>query len=1085
MRKIHVVSGSIKKSHKKTSSVLDRYLNRTSPRSWSGKLCDQALKRLSDDIKAIATRQTYISVFVSNKDKPIFTIGSKQKLSKDGTFPKSIKSINKKIHHIDKNTQQEAILAVVRIASIFHDVGKATHIFQEKLHRFLKNEKENGPDPLRHEYFSAIFFDSLFKNEKTDASFIEKLKNISDLEIENSLNFASEECNRIADNPNAKFKFDFINQDDVKKSIGLLILSHHKLASLGERHLSYDLTPSEYKNEADSKIFDKFDQNGKNFKIKNEHFRDIFIKDQKWKDRLSENAKILNSLHPSEASIDAYARGALIFADRYGSAKKEESSDLNSTLANTTQSGDGSEKSVPADNLHQHTERVYKATRPALSAIFREQENYPGIEEKDIPSQILHPKQDGHYAWQGLAAKKAADLAKTSEGGFFACLMAGTGTGKTRAAPTILTAATLHDKNHNRQKVRFTLGLGLVTLANQSGEEYQNELGFKNRDIKIIVGRPKIDFDDKDENEDFESLNVMPVKEEQNLFYKKTNDHKNIDEEKWLKSLGEKQKQQISQFVKDYAEEEFSEKNAKKVIDFAQTPILCATIDNIIGVAFPNKTSHVIPLVRVATSDLILDEIDQYDNESLHNVARLVYLSGIYGRRVIIMSATITRDIAEFFYKSYAKGWSEFSKIKNRPDHVNYIVTSEFTNALQSSDTCQSFSDAFKKSSEQTSLSIDKRVQKTKITLVENKRSENTDYAHEAHIASEFINKMHAENANSIDKFKISFGFLRYTKVEDTINIAVELSKIEQPGTLRKFVCLHANMMPFVRQWIERELKIALNRKGSNPHKGLKDLCQKEGLFEQARKNTITNIQIVLVASPVVETGNDLDFDYCLIDPNSTRSLVQAAGRVMRHRQCLIEEGSKIGLLQNLLCTPSIDFPVKIVTEVIKSAIQIKTNKKSSQIFNAVEGTPVNPNMVLYAESELCKAEQKLLKDFFISENEADLESWCNNLVLRSTKNVNQMRKFRRQEEEKIEFWLNDIEDQKSWSEKDQLTKTIKRIKTRKKDNDLQNPLFSNVFNRASEKIKKITDRGFIKAVTSISISIKTEYLYSNNLGLF
>ncbi len=97
-------------------------------------------------------------------------------------------------------------------------------------------------------------------------------------------------------------------------------------------------------------------------------------------------------------------------------------------------------------------------------------------------------------------------------------------------------------------------------------------------------------------------------------------------------------------------------------------------------------------------------------------------------------------------------------------------------------------------------------------------------------------------------------------------------------------LCLHSHFPRLHRSWIEQCLKHALTRKGSDPQAGLRRLCQAENLFERADAIAAQDIEIVCVTSPVIETGNDLDFDYAILDPISLRSIVQASGRVRRHR---------------------------------------------------------------------------------------------------------------------------------------------------------------------------------------------------------
>ena len=40
-----------------------------------------------------------------------------------------------------------------------------------------------------------------------------------------------------------------------------------------------------------------------------------------------------------------------------------------------------------------------------------------------------------------------------------------------------------------------------------------------------------------------------------------------------------------------------------------------------------------------------------------------------------------------------------------------------------------------------------------------------------------------------------------------------------------------------------------------------------------------------MVATPVEEVGRDHDFDWAIVEPSSYRSIIQLAGRVLRHRK--------------------------------------------------------------------------------------------------------------------------------------------------------------------------------------------------------
>ncbi|MGE0630370.1 MAG: CRISPR-associated endonuclease Cas3'' [Hyphomicrobiaceae bacterium] len=65
-------------------------------------------------------------------------------------------------HSCEKIAPSNAgIRHLVRIAVLFHDLGKATRLFQDKLRRGLKRGAILEADAVRHELFSAVFWDLL------------------------------------------------------------------------------------------------------------------------------------------------------------------------------------------------------------------------------------------------------------------------------------------------------------------------------------------------------------------------------------------------------------------------------------------------------------------------------------------------------------------------------------------------------------------------------------------------------------------------------------------------------------------------------------------------------------------------------------------------------------------------------------------------------------------------------------------------------------------------------------------------------------------------------------------------------------
>ena len=122
------------------------------------------------------------------------------------------------------------------------------------------------------------------------------------------------------------------------------------------------------------------------------------------------------------------------------------------------------------------------------------------------------------------------------------------------------------------------------------------------------------------------------------------------------------------------------------------------------------------------------------------------------------------------------------------------------------------------------------------------------------------------------------------TRIAHTAALAVQLPAGPRDRRLRLKLCLHSQFPRLHRAWIERELKSALTRKVPEPNAGLRFFCHRHSLLERALWAGCDQLEIVVICSPVIETGNDLDFDWAIIDPSSMRTIVQAAGRVWRHR---------------------------------------------------------------------------------------------------------------------------------------------------------------------------------------------------------
>ena len=67
-------------------------------------------------------------------------------------------------------------------------------------------------------------------------------------------------------------------------------------------------------------------------------------------------------------------------------------------------------------------------------------------------------------------------------------------------------------------------------------------------------------------------------------------------------------------------------------------------------------------MLRLLTSDLVLDEPDDFGLEDLPALCRLVHWAGLLGSRVLLSTATMPPALAYALFLAYKDGWEQYSK---------------------------------------------------------------------------------------------------------------------------------------------------------------------------------------------------------------------------------------------------------------------------------------------------------------------------------------------------------------------------------------------------------------------------------------
>ena len=122
---------------------------------------------------------------------------------------------------------------------------------------------------------------------------------------------------------------------------------------------------------------------------------------------------------------------------------------------------------------------------------------------------------------------------------------------------------------------------------------------------------------------------------------------------------------------------------------------------------------YILPSLRLMSSDLVIDEVDDFEVKDLVAIARLVHLAGMLGRKVMISSATIPPALAEGFFNAYQRGWRlycAFKKLIPSQSNIATVWIDEFKTQAQWISGTQEVKSSIEKYHEQHEDFVKKRV---------------------------------------------------------------------------------------------------------------------------------------------------------------------------------------------------------------------------------------------------------------------------------------------------------------------------------------------------------------------------------------
>ncbi|MCR9421558.1 type I-F CRISPR-associated helicase Cas3f [Vibrio sp. RM-69-4] len=884
------VSQCEKNALKKTRRVLDAFANRIGDNTWQTLITEEGLLTVKKMLRQTASRSTAVSchwIRSRSRSQFLWVVGNKKKFNAEGYVP--VNSTEKDLLNSEFENDWKylpLIKAITGMAALLHDWGKASLLFQEKLNPEIKN-KHKG-DPLRHEWISCLLFQQCISNqnhERLDEVWLNALINQGIDETCFNTNVLQKE-KALAELPTAA------------ALIAWLIVSHHRLPLPKEKDLCDRQREVDNSSLADllARITpawgyeNRFDEYNALLPKCFEFPLGLLSNSSIWLAELKRRAKdLLHHLPLLDQAINDgswrgilhHARLCLMLGDHYYSSQPNDHQWKTSIelYANT----DPSTK-ARKQKLDEHLVNVAKVAVNTVKLLpFFETEPLEATELSELVPKANTPKA---FRWQDKAVRKINEWREHTEDksqGYFVVNMASTGCGKTIANAKIMQAL-----SEEGESLRFILALGLRTLTLQTGDEYKERLKLQESDLAVLIGSKAIselhksgkavEKDDiEPEQADAGSESLESLQDENDV----------LD---WQGVLPEEELTTVLTKEKD-----------RKLL---YAPVLVCTIDHIMAATETKRGGrYILPCLRLMSSDLVIDEIDDFTGDDLIAIGRLVHLAAMLGRKVMISSATIPPDLALGLYNAYRQGWKVFAASRDRVSTVNCVYVDEFSADVQMVG-CDDADLANYEAFQQRFVS--KRVDKLKqqvakrkadiIPCIKHSKQPLEEQYFETVKQAVLAKHQHHNTLEPESQIRVSFGVVRVANIQPCVELTQYLLSCDWPtDTEVRCMAYHSQQVLLLRHEQEKHLDEVLKRKEKTGE--LPSAFSHPVIREHLAACQAKNLIFILVATPVEEVGRDHDFDWAVIEPSSFRSIIQMAGRVRRHRDGEIKEPN-IGLLQ-------------------------------------------------------------------------------------------------------------------------------------------------------------------------------------------
>ena len=223
-------SRSEKKALYTVRRILDSFADRIGNDTWKTVITAEGLSAVRTLLRKSATKNTAVAchwIRSRSRSELVWVIGNRECFNDNGIVP--VHSTRTNILHREWEngwTYLPLLKALVAVAALFHDYGKASDHFQQKL-----KSRSLERDPFRHEWMSCKLLEMIVKHagsgvhESNDCKWLQILQN-GELDICSIARMVASEQDG---------KINFNKLPPLAQSVCWLILCHHKLPDLADK----------------------------------------------------------------------------------------------------------------------------------------------------------------------------------------------------------------------------------------------------------------------------------------------------------------------------------------------------------------------------------------------------------------------------------------------------------------------------------------------------------------------------------------------------------------------------------------------------------------------------------------------------------------------------------------------------------------------------------------------------------------------------------------------------------------------------------------------------------------------------------